>query len=110
MQLSIPYIEINDKLSSQCRYAVNFWLRSCTLQSDRVTAIIEKTVRGDDMGDFIIKREEEKISSINRTIRFKPELFERVTAESERTGVSFNKIINQCVEYAFKNLVSTYEK
>ena len=56
------------------------------------------------MEEFFVKRDEEKISSINRTIRFKPELFEKVETESMRTGVSFNKIVNQCVDYAFSNL------
>lgn len=56
------------------------------------------------MGDFIIEKEEEKISSINRTIRFKPEVFEWVADQSERTGVSFNRIVNQCIVYARANL------
>lgn len=56
------------------------------------------------MEKFIIKKETEKISSINRTIRMKPELFEKLTELSEASGVSFNKLINQCMEYAIRNL------
>lgn len=56
------------------------------------------------MNKFIISKKDEKISSINRTIRIKPEIFERINDLSEATGVSFNKIINQCIEYALKNL------
>ena len=71
---------------------------------------MKQTIWVDGMGDFIIKKSGEKISSINRTIRFKPELFERISLESERTGVSFNRIVNQCIEYALSNLSSTYEE
>ena len=56
------------------------------------------------MGTFKIDREDGKISSINRTIRMKPEHFEAIMALSEETGVSFNKIINQCIEYALTNM------
>lgn len=34
----------------------------------------------------------------------KPEHFEKIMALSEKTGVSFNKIINQCIEYALENM------
>ena len=68
---------------------------------------MKQTIWGDGMGDFIIKKSGE---NINRTIRFKPELFERISLESERTGVSFNRIVNQCIEYALSNLSSTYEE
>ncbi|MEG2380173.1 MAG: ribbon-helix-helix domain-containing protein [Oscillospiraceae bacterium] len=56
------------------------------------------------MDKLIIKKDEEKISSINRTIRIKPECFDKLMEISEKTGVSFNKIVNQCLEYALKNL------
>jgi len=56
------------------------------------------------MDKFKINLEESKISSINRTIRMKPEHFDIIMALSEETGVSFNKIVNQCIEYALKNM------
>jgi len=56
------------------------------------------------MSKFSINKEDAKISSINRTIRMKPEHFEKIMALSEKTGVSFNKIINQCIEYALENM------
>ena len=56
------------------------------------------------MGTFKIDKDDGKISSINRTIRMKPEHFEAIMALSEETGVSFNKIINQCIEYALNNM------
>ena len=56
------------------------------------------------MDKFVINRDENKISSINRTIRFKPEHFEKLTELSIQTGVSFNKILTQCVEFALSRL------
>lgn len=56
------------------------------------------------MGKFIIKADAEKISSINRTIRMKPECFDKLMEISEKTGISFNKVVNQCLEYALENL------
>ena len=58
------------------------------------------------MGKLVIKTESEKISSINRTIRIKPECFDKLMEVSEKTGVSFNKVVNQCIEYALENLES----
>jgi len=55
------------------------------------------------MSKFKINCEDHKISSINRTIRMKPKHFEIITILSEKTGVSFNKIVNQCIEYALQN-------
>ena len=56
------------------------------------------------MKRFKINNKEEKISSINRTIRLKPETFERLTMLSEKNNISFNKLVNQCIEYALNNL------
>ena len=39
----------------------------------------------------------------SRTIRLDAALFERIMEESEKTGVSFNKIVNQCITYAFQH-------
>ena len=57
------------------------------------------------MKPFKVSKEIEKISSINRTIRLKPETFETLMTISENTGVSFNKLANQCIEYALNNMV-----
>ena len=56
------------------------------------------------MGKLVIKNDTEKISSINRTIRIKPDCFERRMELSEKHGISFNKVVNQCLEYALENL------
>lgn len=56
------------------------------------------------MNKFAVSTEDVKIKSINRTIRMKPEHFEKIMELSEKTGVSFNKIVNQCIEYALENM------
>ena len=56
------------------------------------------------MDEFRINKTPEKITSINRTIRMKPELFDRLMELSEKTGVSFNKLANQCISYALEHL------
>ena len=56
------------------------------------------------MGKLLIQKEGEKIASVNRTIRIKPQCFDRLMEISEKTGVSFNKVVNQCLEYALENL------
>lgn len=57
-----------------------------------------------DMEKFKLKKKTEPINSVNRTIRFKGEHFEKIAALSEKTGLSFNKIVLQCIEYALNNL------
>ena len=56
------------------------------------------------MDKFKIVKDEKKISSINRTVRFKPEHFDKLTELSDQTGVSFNKILTQCIEFALEHL------
>ena len=55
------------------------------------------------MEDFRIDTSDEKISSVSRTIRIKVETFDKINEINMKTGVSFNKIVNQCIEYALKN-------
>ena len=56
------------------------------------------------MDKFVIKSDENKISSINRTVRFKPEHFEKLSELSEQSGISFNKVLTQCIEFALSHL------
>ncbi len=56
------------------------------------------------MDKFKIQKDIEKISSINRTIRMKPEHFDKIMKISEKNNISFNKVVNQCIEYALNNL------
>lgn len=51
-----------------------------------------------------IEKDIDKISSINRTIRFKPENYDKLMEISNKTGLSFNKVVGQCIDYALKNL------
>ena len=55
------------------------------------------------MEGFRIDTSDEKISSVSRTIRIKDETFDKSNEINMKTGVSFNKIVNQCIEYALKN-------
>ena len=57
-----------------------------------------------DMDKFVIAKDENKMSSINRTVRFKPDHFEKLTELSAETGISFNKILTQCIEFALSRL------
>ena len=52
------------------------------------------------MEKFVIDTTDRKMSSISRTIRMKEETFDRINEINRQTGVSFNKIVNQCIEYA----------
>ena len=56
------------------------------------------------MAKFTIKSDNEKNSTINRTIRIKSDVYDMICVLSEIHEVSFNKIINQCLEYALNNL------
>ena len=55
------------------------------------------------MEGFRIDTSDEKISSVSRTIRIKAETFDKINEINMKTGVYFNKIVNQCIEYALKN-------
>ena len=55
------------------------------------------------MEGFRIDTSDETISSVSRTIRIKAETFDKINEINMKTGVSFNKIVNQCIEYALKN-------
>ncbi len=55
------------------------------------------------MEPFKIDKSEERLSSVSRTIRIKATVFDQLTELNLRTGVSFNKIVNQCIEYALEH-------
>ncbi|MBC8530562.1 hypothetical protein [Gehongia tenuis] len=56
------------------------------------------------MEKFKIVKSSERITSINRTIRLSPESFDRLSSLSQQSGVSFNRLVNQCIAYALQNL------
>ncbi len=62
------------------------------------------------MEKFTIDKTERKMSSISRTIRMKEETFDRINEINRQTGVSFNKIVNQCIEYALANYDSEIDQ
>ncbi len=53
---------------------------------------------------FQIKQPEKIRKSINRTLRFRPEMFERLIELAEEHQISFNYLACQCIQYAFDNL------
>lgn len=55
------------------------------------------------MKPFKIETGDERLSTVSRTIRMKTETFDRINELNLKTGVSFNKIANQCIEYALEN-------
>lgn len=56
------------------------------------------------MDRFEIQKDEGRPQSINRTIRLQAEVFDRLMELSQKNGVSFNKIINQCIEFALAHM------
>ncbi len=56
------------------------------------------------MAKFKIDKEKLNAKSINRTIRIKPEVYDQLLEISKNTGVSFNKVINECIEYALSHM------
>ena len=55
------------------------------------------------MEKFKIDTREVKLSTVSRTIRMKEEVFDKINELNRKTGVSFNKIVNQCIEYALEH-------
>lgn len=56
------------------------------------------------LAKFRINKEKLSAKSINRSIRLKPELYNKIAEISENNGVSFNKIVNECIEYAINHM------
>lgn len=56
------------------------------------------------MEKFKIQTNQYKEQTINRTIRLKLDVYDKIMELSEKNNISANKVINQCLEYALKNL------
>lgn len=56
------------------------------------------------MSKFHVDKEDSKSQAINRTIRIRAEYYDKLMQLSDASGVSFNKIVNQCIAYALDNL------
>lgn len=61
------------------------------------------------MDSFRLDTSEKRMSSVVRTIRMKEETFDRISEINLKTGVSFNRIVNQCLEYALERYEETPE-
>ena len=59
------------------------------------------------MDSFRLDTSEKRMSSVVRTIRMKEETFDRISEINLKTGVSFNRIVNQCLEYALERYEET---
>lgn len=42
--------------------------------------------------------------SINRSVRLKKSNFDKIATMSMATGISFNRIVEKCIEYALENM------
>ncbi len=62
------------------------------------------------MDRFTIDTSDGKMSSVSRTIRMKESTFDRINELNRKTGVSFNKIVNQCIEYALAHYEEAAEE
>ncbi len=56
------------------------------------------------MEKFKVQTDKYKEKTINRTIRVKIDVYDKIMELSTKYRVSANKIINQCLEYALENL------
>lgn len=56
------------------------------------------------MDKLVIKSDTDAIKSVNRTIRIKPECFDKLMELAEKHNISFNKVVTQCLDYALENL------
>ncbi len=50
------------------------------------------------------KLEKSETSSVNRSIRFSKSTIEKLSTISMATGISVNKIVVKCVDFALKNM------
>lgn len=56
------------------------------------------------MNKLIIKNNDKQKSSVIKTIRFNMKTHNAINEISKKAGISFNKTVNQCIEYALINL------
>jgi len=56
------------------------------------------------MAKFKIDKEKVSNKTINRTIRLKQETYNKLMKLSETNEISFNKVVNECIEYALSHM------
>lgn len=55
---------------------------------------------------FVVK----KPSASNKTVRLPDELIERLNKIAEDKGISWNSLVNQCIEYALDDMAEDIEE
>ena len=56
------------------------------------------------MAKFKIDKNKIASKTINRTIRIKEDTFNKLMQLSEGNGISFNKVVVECIEYALNHM------
>ena len=56
------------------------------------------------MAKFKIDSEKINRKSVNRSVRFSPDVYDKLVALAKDNGISFNKMIGLCVDYSLSNL------
>lgn len=56
------------------------------------------------MAKFKINKDKLNSKSINRSVRFDSEMYEKLNKLSIENGVSFNKVVKECIAYALSHM------
>lgn len=56
------------------------------------------------MAKFKLDSEKLKRKSINRSVRFMPDVYDKLTELAKESGISFNKVVSSCIEYSLANM------
>ena len=56
------------------------------------------------MAKFKIDKNKVNVKTVNRSIRIKEETFNKLMELSEGNEISFNKVVNECIEYALNHM------
>lgn len=56
------------------------------------------------MAKFKIDKNKVNAKTVNRSIRIKEETFNKLMKLSEGNEISFNKVVNECIEYALNHM------
>ena len=56
------------------------------------------------MAKFKIDKNKVAAKTVNRTIRLKEETFNKLVELSREAGVSFNKVVSLCIDYALTHM------
>ena len=62
------------------------------------------------MAKFKIDSEKINRKSVNRSVRFSPEVYDKLVELAGNHGISFNKMVSLCIEYSMDNLDASIKK